>query len=127
LFLQYLAAGKIGQEGGLLRRGLEVMAKGRISCIADQVETCPRLFAALVVGGLCHGKAATTQDAKWLFQAIMWHVPGKASVEEEIDQLLNIIFELAPKRCRLFLLEALAFKVGLLSNHDTFEFIGHFL
>jgi hypothetical protein len=114
--LQDLASGKIGQEGGLLRRGLEEMAKGRIASLADRLKSSPKLFGALVVGGLCFGTVANGKDAKWIFHAVMWHLPGKASVEEEVDELLNSVFECAPKRCRLFLLEALAFKVSLLSH-----------
>jgi hypothetical protein len=57
-----VAAGK-GQEGLLLRRGLAEMAQGRIPSLADRFETSPRLFGALIVGGLCHGQAATGNDA----------------------------------------------------------------
>jgi hypothetical protein len=49
-------------------------------------------------------------------------LPGKAAVKEEVDMLLNGILEFAPKRCRLFLLEALALKVS-----QFFEFVSHFL
>jgi hypothetical protein len=110
--LQELASGKIGQEGGLLRQGLEVMASGRIDCLASALSSSPRLFGAIAVGGLCFGKAATGQEAKHLLGALINQLPGKASAEKEVDELLKPMFEFAPKRCRLFLLEALALKVS---------------
>ena len=121
--MQELASGKIGQEGGLLRRALEEMAQGRIGCLADRFELSPRLFGAIVVGGLFYGKAATAQDAKSLFAALMWHLPGKASVKDEVDLLLNTVLAFAPKRSRLFLLEALAIKVSLFCFCSPFCYV----
>jgi hypothetical protein len=131
--LQHLAAGKIGQEGLMLRRGLEVMAQGRIASLAYRLSLSPGIFGAIVVGGLCHGKAATGQEAKGLFAALMWHLPGKASSEKEVNVLLSSVLEIAPKPSRLLLLEALALKVscfitnfnicGLFKNHKKYFMI----
>jgi len=119
LNLQLLTDGKLqGIEEKMLSKILEYLAANQHAGMIAESRRTPTLIPAVILGSLAQRTldrpCGRIQDAALLLQVLQSHLPGVASMEYEVCEMLESILKMAEGKVRHHIMLGLAFKASVL-------------